>query len=95
MSTVYILFSTKINKFYIGFTTTALEERLQKHNHEYYENKFTAKGIPWEVYLEIKCNANNQARKIETFTKKMKSKNFILNLKEHGYQFLLEKFSDC
>ncbi len=61
MSTIYILFSAKINKFYTGFTTTDLAERQQKHNHKYYDNKFTAKGIPWEVYIDIKCNVSIRA----------------------------------
>ena len=28
----YILFSTSANKYYVGHTTEAIEERLRKHN---------------------------------------------------------------
>ena len=52
MFTTYILYSEKLDKFYIGFTGDGIEERLSKHlaNHKGY----TAKAKDWQlVYREI------------------------------------------
>jgi hypothetical protein len=43
---VYILFSQKLNRFYVG-TTDDVERRLQEHNEGTYKDAFTSKGIPW------------------------------------------------
>jgi len=48
MASVYILYSESINKFYIGYTTETVEKRLEKHNSGFYENKYTARGKPFE-----------------------------------------------
>ncbi len=55
MSSVYILYSITSNNYYIGFTSISVEERLERHNNNYYANKFTQKSKDWSLYLEIKC----------------------------------------
>ena len=77
---VYILFSKKLDRFYIGQTTLAIEERLDQHNKGFNENSFTTKGRPWELYLLLTCNSREQAQKVERHIKKMKSKTYINNL---------------
>jgi putative endonuclease len=48
---VYILFSKKLNKYYIG-STSNIEDRLKKHNSAH--KGFTSTGQPWKfVYHEI------------------------------------------
>jgi putative endonuclease len=48
---VYILFSEKLDKFYIG-STGDLEDRLRKHNRS--RSGFTSMGKPWNLmYNEI------------------------------------------
>jgi putative endonuclease len=47
---VYILFSKKLNRYYIG-TTDNVEKRLSEHNSRLYVNSFTTRGIPWELSL--------------------------------------------
>ena len=81
---VYILFSEKLNKFYVG-TTTSVEERLVKHNEGFYENAFTKNGVPWIVYLSIECDNSELAYKLEKFIKKMKSS--ASGLKSCGQQW--------
>jgi putative endonuclease len=76
---VYILFSKKLNRFYIG-TTDDVERRLMEHNSRLYANSFTAKGIPWELTLSYSCQSSEIAYKLERFIKKMKSKKFIILL---------------
>ena len=47
---VYILFSEKINKYYVGYSKN-IEDRLTLHNQGC--ETFTSKGLPWKlVYFE-------------------------------------------
>ena len=75
---VYILFSKKLNHFYVGSSDNYLK-RLEEHNDIKYEDSFTAKGIPWELFFVITCDANAQAYQIEKHIKNMKSANYIRN----------------
>ena len=51
---VYILYSKRLNKYYIG-STSNIEERLRKHNRGH--KGFTSAGQPWIiVYHEIFSN---------------------------------------
>ena len=78
---VYILFSKKLNRFYIG-TTDDIERRLREHNSGLYSGSFTSKGIPWELTLSYCCQSSEIAYKLERFIKKMKSKKFIISIIE-------------
>jgi putative endonuclease len=78
---VYILFSDKLQKFYIG-TTDDVEQRLLEHNNARYPDAYTVKGIPWTLYLTIVCESSRLAYQIEAFIKKMKSSAFVRRLKE-------------
>ncbi|MEA3317092.1 MAG: GIY-YIG nuclease family protein [Bacteroidota bacterium] len=78
----YILFSEKLNGFYIGATTIDPNERLKNHiNQIYGKTKYTVKANDWEIYLTIKCKSKKQSLDIESHIKKMKSKKYIKNLK--------------
>ena len=92
---VYILFSEKTDSFYIGFTTESVETRLQRHLSGYYDNKYTAKADDWKIFFTIKCTSAKQAANIEKHIKKMKSKNYVRNLKLYPEISikLLEKYS--
>ena len=83
MSSCYILFSKKLDRYYIGFTTLPIDERLDHHLSNYYDNKFTSKANDWIVFLEIKCPNADTARKVEAHIKRMKSKRYIENLKKY------------
>ena len=50
---VYILYSSKIDKYYIGATSEDAALRLKRHNSGYYKNKYTSAGQPWQLYLTI------------------------------------------
>ena len=50
--TFYILFSSTLNKFYIGHTGDDIHERLRKHNSNH--KGFTGRFPDWTiVYVEI------------------------------------------
>jgi len=85
---VYILFSNKLNKFYVG-TSNDVNNRILEHNNIKYPNAFTEKGIPWELFLAIDNLSSEQAFALEKHIKKMKSKNYIINLKK--FPELVEK----
>lgn len=93
MLCVYILHSTKLNRFYIGFTSD-FETRLEFHK-QAASHKFTAKADDWVLYYQINCETICQARKIEKHIKSMKSKIYLHNLKKHTEisEKLLEKYS--
>lgn len=79
----YILFSSKLNKFYIGATSLNPELRLQEHNQIKFPDAYTRKGIPWEMFFVIECKSFNQAKAIEIHIKKMKSTRYLQNLKRY------------
>ncbi len=97
MASVYILFFESTNGFYVGFTNESVLLRTQRHNEDYYNNKFTARGKPWSLYLEVKCSSVEQAQLIEKHIKKMKSKVYITNLKQYPemVEKLLHKYINC
>jgi putative endonuclease len=74
---VYILFSEKLNKFYIG-STTDLERRLKEHNRG--KEKFTKTGIPWLLVYNELFDELIDARRREVYIKKQKSRKFIVSL---------------
>jgi putative endonuclease len=78
---VYILHSTKLDRFYVG-TTDDVVKRLQQHNNILYPNAFTTKGIPWTLYSSIPCSSSEQAYRLEKFIKQMKSKAFIKKIEK-------------
>ena len=79
MHFVYILYSEKIDSFYVG-QTFDVPSRIDKHNQGYYKHKFTARGVPWTLFLSIPCQNKAQALLIEKHIKRMKSKAYIRNL---------------
>ena len=82
ISWVYILHSSKLNKYYIGFTTDSPEGRLQKHLDKFYEapKTFTSKADDWVLVWNLECSTIEQGRAIERHIKDMKSSKYIQNL---------------
>ena len=81
MDCVYIIYSEKIHKFYIGYTSN-FEVRMQFHLLS--ENrKFTHNASDWELFFTIECSSKEQGLKIEKHIKAMKSKIYIENLIKH------------
>ncbi len=61
---LYILFSTKLNKYYIG-STTDIDRRLSEHNRG--KEKFTRTGVPWEMKYKEEYSELIDARRRELF----------------------------
>ena len=77
MPCVYIIYSQKIDKYYVG-ACTDLERRLYEHNVGH--SKFTSTGIPWIVKYSEEFEMLPEAKKRESAIKKMKSRKYIENL---------------
>ena len=93
MASCYILSSEKLKRFYVGATQDDLSERIRKHNaHTYGNHRYTAKADDWELFLEIECPSYSLAVCIERHIKKMKSREFINNLKR--YPELVERLKE-
>ena len=67
MYCVYILWSKRLEKLYIG-QTSDLSERLNRHNKGW--EKSTKPGIPWDLICTINKPSLSEARKLE---KKLKN----------------------
>ncbi len=77
MAHVYILFSEKLDKYYVG-ACIDIDRRLYEHNIG--RSKFTAIGIPWKIMYMEKYQDLKAAKKREAQIKKMKSRKYIESL---------------
>lgn len=93
-SFVYILYSTKLDRFYTGITTLLVEERFENHLQKRFGKlNFTQKADDWNLFWSMECESFQQARNIELHIKKMKSKIYIQNLLKYpeiGNKLLLK-----
>ena len=74
---VYILYSEKIDSYYIGFTEN-LERRIKRHNDSW--GRYSKRGIPWDIVYTEQFDKKSDALKRETQIKKMKSRKYIEDL---------------
>jgi putative endonuclease len=56
MNLVYILHSTKLNRFYIGYTSD-FDVRLDYHLNSNESRKFTHNASDWITFLKIECQS--------------------------------------
>ncbi len=82
MASVYILYSKKLDRFYVG-SCKDLSFRIDQHLKKEFTESFTASAEDWELYLSIDELRYGLARLIEVHLKKMKSKTYIQNLKKY------------
>ncbi len=84
MYNCYLLYSKKLDKFYIGSTIITPNDRLERHLKKYYgKTKYTALADDWVLFHIIECETFEQSRKIEKHIKRMKSKIYNHNLKKY------------
>jgi len=74
----YIIFSSSINKFYIGATSLNLEDRLRRHNsnHQGFTGKANDWHFVWSQAFESKSDAIDKEKQI----KKRGAKRFLEDL---------------
>jgi putative endonuclease len=77
MPYTYILFSSKLNKYYIG-ACIDMDRRLYEHNTGH--SKFTSQGVPWRLEYKEQYDTLTEAKKREAYIKRMKSRKYIERL---------------
>jgi len=80
MPFVYVLFSAKLDRYYIGSTQLTPDIRLQQHNTKHQPGSYTGKGIPWILVLSFSVATMQEAMAIERHCKRMKSRSYLENL---------------
>ncbi len=73
---VYVLWSFKLRKRYVG-STGNVEKRLEEHNRGC--NKFTKGGIPWILIYEEEYETKSESRKRESFLKSGQGRKWLDN----------------
>jgi putative endonuclease len=73
---VYILFSDKSSRYYVG-QTADIDKRLKKHNHGNVPS--TKFGVPWILILQIEVSNRSEALVLEKKVKKRGAKRYIDN----------------
>ena len=74
MYKVYVLYSQKIQKFYIG-KTTSMVERIERHNAG--RVPFTSHGTPWNLVWTIDKATNKEAIRLERKLKNLSGKRLL------------------
>jgi len=86
----YILFSAKLQKYYIGATQEDISIRIDKHNlGSYGKHRLTAVADDEELFLFISANDYPHAIRLERKIRSMKSTKYVTNLV--SYPEMLEK----
>ncbi len=84
MYTVYILYSGKLDRYYIGYTSD-VQDRLLKHNRM--SKGYTSRGIPWDlVYTELfkdKKSAILRERQLKKWKNRERIESLIRAASEH------------
>ncbi len=73
---VYILYSEKRSRYYVGQTTN-IAKRLKRHNLGIVPS--TKSGTPWELVLQIEVLSRSEAMVLERRIKKRGAKRYIDN----------------
>ena len=71
---VYILYSSSLEKYYVG-STDDVDKRLDQHNLG--KGNFTSKGIPWILITTFSCNSRSEAVVLEMKIKKRGIKRYL------------------
>ncbi|WP_321826048.1 GIY-YIG nuclease family protein [Maribacter dokdonensis] len=84
-SHTYILYSTTLNKFYIGACHEDLDQRIENHNAGAYGSKsFTSNTKDWVLFLKFDCDDYAHAIRLERKIKSMRSSVYIRNLAKYA-----------
>ena len=77
-ATFYILFSSSLNKYYVGHTLDDIEQRLRRHNSNH--QGFTGSVPDWQLVYTEKYKSKNEAFSRERQVKAWKSRRMIERL---------------
>ncbi len=78
MAFTYILYSSQLDRYYIGHTEQSLQERILKHLSDH--SGFTSKAKDWQLVLQKSFDSKAETYKYERQIKGWKSRRAIENL---------------
>ncbi|XVJ65351.1 MAG: GIY-YIG nuclease family protein [Lacibacter sp.] len=78
MYTVYILYSATLDRYYVGFTSQSVHDRLQKHLGSH--SGFTSKVKDWKIVFSESHQTKQDATQREKEIKSWKSRRKIEEL---------------
>jgi putative endonuclease len=81
MYTVYIIYSQRIDKYYIGYSSN-VQERLRKHNR--HSKGFSSTGIPWILVYVEPFDTKTEAMERESQLKRWKNRERLESLIKSG-----------
>ena len=83
---IYIIYSESADRYYIGHTNDP-DRRLDEHNNVI-KNSYTFKYRPWilKACFEL-SESRGEAKKVETYLKRMKSRKLIENIIKNPKEF--------
>lgn len=84
MFTVYVLYSEKFNKIYVGYSSD-LEKRFLSHN-ELGTKGWTIKFRPWKIIYTENFSAKKEAMKREKELKSAKGREYIWSIIQNIYR---------
>lgn len=92
---VYILYSQKTDRYYIG-QTEDLYRPLAEHNSHFFQDSFTRISSDWEMKKSLLCQSKWQAIKIESHIKKNRTRKYVEDFIRYPAigEKLLEKYSN-
>jgi putative endonuclease len=76
--TTYILYSNSIDMYYVGYTSTSIEVRLNKHNSNHKD--FTGRANDWNVVFKESFESKIESMQKEKQIKSWKSRKMIEKL---------------
>ena len=77
---VYILWSEKLHRFYVG-STNDLHDRYYRHNGG--QEKYTSKGVPWILKWNCTFSTRAEAFRLEQKIKSRGIKRFLENIEKN------------
>lgn len=80
---IYILWSEKLDRYYVGSSDNPERRLNSQHNKGLVKATFT--GKPWKIVFKQECVDLVMARRIEYKIKKYKSKVIIKKIIDDGY----------
>ena len=83
MYSVYIIYSGKIDKYYIGFSAD-ITERLLKHNRS--TRGFSSTGKPWSLVYTERFKVKKDALEREKQLKNWKNRDRLIALVQKGLE---------
>ena len=79
---VYILYSSKYDRFYIG-QTADISQRLQQHNNKY--EHATSPYVPWELVLKLEKPNRSEAIILEKKLKNLNRVRLVAFIEKYKY----------